>query len=100
MNVPIQAMPVIRQVAAADRFFDACRNGVAPSRNQLVTGGAVCRKGGSVLWTASETICVNPNHDGCTAAKNAAVRAYAAQCSGQSGTIATSTQSCSVGAKC
>jgi hypothetical protein len=65
-----------------------------------VTGMCVCKKGGSVLNTYSETLCVKNDHAGCTSAKVACVNANAAACRTAGGTISQSTKTCSVGAKC
>ncbi|NPV21469.1 hypothetical protein HL668_11360 [Bradyrhizobium sp. 81013] len=65
-----------------------------------VTGMCVCKKGGNVLSTYSETLCVKNDHAGCTSAKVACVNANAAACRLAGGTISQSTKTCSVGAKC
>ncbi|WP_315737755.1 MULTISPECIES: hypothetical protein [unclassified Bradyrhizobium] len=65
-----------------------------------LTGMCVCKKGGSVLSTYSETQCVKNDHAGCTSVKVACVNANAAACRTAGGTISQSTKTCSVGAKC
>jgi hypothetical protein len=67
---------------------------------QYVTGKCDCKKGGSVLFTASATLCTTPNHPGCTSAKAACVQQQGATCRGQGGTISQSGATCTYGAKC
>jgi hypothetical protein len=98
MILPIQAQPVIRFASISK--IDISDAGVIASAKKLVTGMARCTKGGSLLFTGSQTICTQDNHDGCTAAKVAAVNSIATECSNQGGVPQQSTSSCSYGAKC
>jgi|EndMetStandDraft_8_1072994.scaffolds.fasta_scaffold44537_3 hypothetical protein len=67
---------------------------------QIVTGMCVCKKGASVLFTASADLCTTPNHQGCTSAKQKCVGQEGARCRGQGGTISQSGNACTYGAKC
>ena len=100
MKLPKLEPSVHRYSTGNVQPVDLSQGGIFPSRNKNVTGMAVCRKGSGVLWTASETICTNPDHAGCTTAKNAAVQAYADQCRTDGGTISHSGSPCTYGDKC
>ena len=95
--------PGVRRTAFAItvRGGDAAQiTGLVPSSKKLVTGKAVCKRNGNVLFTASEEICVKPDHAGCTAAKNEAAAANLAVCGAEGGLMSHSGAPCTYGKKC
>ena len=98
MNLPLQSQPVIRVVSISK--IDLTNAGVVASRKQYIKGMAKCTKGGSVLFTAEQTICAENTHSNCTAAKQAAVNSIAQECTDQGGIPQQSGNPCNVGSNC
>lgn len=96
MRLPIQTSPVVRTLSS----IHVSAGGVMMSSKKDVTGKCVCKKGSSVLWTASSTICTTDDHDGCTAAKDECVSEHLTDCSADGGILTHSGASCTYGAKC
>jgi hypothetical protein len=99
MKLPIQSPPVYR-MATSPIMMQVLASGVMPSAKYDLTGKCVCRKNGSVKFTASSTICTNNNHDGCTGAKVACTAEHLAECNRMGGTLSQSGEPCQVGRKC
>ena len=75
---------------------------VVPAAKICITGKALCKKGGSTLYTAEETVCGDSSnfHAWCTEAKNRAAGSLSAVCGGAGGTVSHSGASCTAGDKC
>jgi len=99
MRLPQQTAPVLRQVAGIASAGKLDGSGMRPSANVWVTGMAVCRKNGSVLYSASERVC-GAQHLACTDAKIRAVQSITADCQAKGGIPQQSSASCTYGAKC
>ncbi len=95
MRLPAQSPAVDRGFAASARD-----EGVLPSRRQVITGMATCKRGNNLLFTGSATVCAEPTHDNCTAAKQAAVNSITAACTAQGGIPRQSGSTCSYGDRC
>lgn len=99
MKLPEQAVPITRQKWAV-LWRGINLSGLSPSRAKCITGVAVCKRRGSVLFTGDATICGEVTHDNCTAAKNQAAADIMAACQDEGGTVSHSAAPCSVGDNC
>lgn len=99
MKLPIQSPPVDRW-SPSPLMMHLAASGVMPSATYDMTGKCVCRKNGSVKFTASSTICTNNNHDGCTGAKARCTTEHLAECNRMGGILTQSGEPCQVGRKC
>lgn len=100
MKLPAQVMPAVRERAwLASAAFET-GYWLYPSRKQCMTGTAVCKRRGNVLFSDDEAISAEVTQEYCTAAKNAAAASILPACDTEGGTVMNSGSPCSVGENC